>query len=170
LGLGSAYLHGFSLALKRDYDFVFEMDSDFSHNPDDLALLLSEGIQGKDLVIGSRYIGGIRVNNWPFRRLLLSKFANLYAGFILRTGITDMTSGFRCYSSRALRGIDLSSIRSKGYAFQVEMAYKVFKNGFCIKEVPIIFSERFGGTSKMSAGIKLEAFFSVLMMKIRKHE
>lgn len=165
LGLGTAYITGFGFALKKGYDFIFEMDSDFSHNPSDLPLLLQSALKGNGLVIGSRYVDGVRVNNWPFKRLLLSKAANYYADSILRTGVKDLTAGFRCYRAEALKAIDLSKVRNKGYAFQIEMSYKIFKKGFRIAEIPIIFSERKKGSSKMSLAIKIEAFFSVLLMK-----
>lgn len=166
LGLGTAYLAGFQFALKNGFDYIITMDSDFSHNPNDLPRLLGEAEKGFDLVIGSRYIWGIRVNNWPFERLLLSKFANIYADFILGTGVMDLTSGFRCYRSSVFNKVDFFRVRSKGYAFLIEIAYKIFKKGFPIKEVPIIFSEREGGVSKMSLKIKIEAFFAVIFMKL----
>lgn len=164
LGLGTAYICGFKYALKNGYDYILGMDSDFSHNPSDVPRLFAEATQGADLVTGSRYIGGVRVNNWEFSRLLLSKGANFYANMILRAGIKDFTTGFRCYRSAALRQIDFSHIKAKGYGFLIEMTYRFFKKGLLVKEVPIMFSGREKDKSKMSMGIKLEAFFAVLFM------
>lgn len=166
LGLGTAYIQGFKFALDRDYKFIMCMDSDFSHNPKDLPRLLLEVSQGSDLVLGSRYVDGIRVNNWSFSKLMLSKFANVYTDVILRAGLKDFTTGFRCYNSSALKNIDFYSIKTKGYGFTIEITYRFFKKGFKIKEVPIIFSGRKKGKSKMSFAIKIEAFFAVISMRL----
>ena len=168
LGLGTAYIQGFRHALKNDYEYVLGMDADLSHDPNDLPRLFSEVERGADLAVGSRYINGVRVNNWSFNRLLLSKCANGYANFVLRTRIKDLTTGFRCYRAAALRRIDFSDIKTRGYGFFIEMTYAFFRKGFCIKEVPIIFSGRENDVSKMSNGIKFEAFFSVIRMRLIK--
>jgi len=164
LGLGTAYICGFEYALEKGYEYIGCMDSDFSHDPKDMPRLFLEVQQGADLACGSRYIGGVRVNNWEFARLLLSKCANIYTNVILRVGVKDFTTGFRCYRGEALKRIDFSSVKAKGYGFTIEMTYRFFRKGFSIKEVPIIFSERENGRSKMSMGIKIEAFFAVLLM------
>lgn len=164
LGLGTAYIHGFEYALKNGYDYVVSMDSDFSHNPKDVPRLFLEAMQGAGLACGSRYAGGVRVNNWPFGRLLLSKCANIYTNIILRAGIKDFTTGFRCYQTAALRQVDFSSVKAKGYGFLIEMTYRFFRKGLPIKEVPIMFSGREKDKSKMSMSIKIEAFFAVLLM------
>lgn len=166
LGLGTAYIRGFEFGLSGGYEYILGMDSDFSHDPYDLPRLLMEAVQGADLVVGSRYVKGVRVNNWPFSRLLLSKFANIYANFVLGTRIKDLTTGFRCYRGSALKQIDFPSIKTKGYGFLIEMTYAFFKKGFSIKEVPIMFSARENDKSKMSSSIKVEAFFSVIFMKL----
>ncbi|MDA8168813.1 MAG: polyprenol monophosphomannose synthase [Nitrospiraceae bacterium] len=158
LGLGTAYLAGFRWGLEKGYDCFIEMDSDLSHNPADLPKFVDEIVNGADLVIGSRYVNGkISVVGWDFRRLLLSKFGNIYASRILRMKFSDLTSGFRAYSRRALEKIDLNRIRSGGYAFQIEMAYTVWQAGLGLKEIPIIFTERARGSSKMSKQIVREA-------------
>ena len=158
LGLGTAYIEGFKWALGRGYDYFVEMDADRSHDPDTLPAFLEEMAKGRDMVIGSRYLDGkINVVGWDFRRLLLSKLGNLYAAMLLGLNLTDLTSGFRCYSRAALESIDLDNIWSNGYAFQIEMAYRVSKAGLCVGEIPIIFYERTSGISKMSKGIVLEA-------------
>ncbi|MDP2167922.1 MAG: polyprenol monophosphomannose synthase [Thermodesulfovibrionales bacterium] len=158
LGLGTAYVAGFMWGLERGYECFMEMDSDLSHNAADLPRFLDEVEKGSDLVIGSRYMyGTISVVGWDFRRLLLSRFGNLYASFILGIKVSDMTSGFRAYSRKALEGIDLNIVGSEGYAFQIEMTYHVFRTGLGIKEIPIIFHERSKGHSKMSKKIVREA-------------
>ena len=166
-GLGTAYLHGFRWALQRDYGYVFEMDADFSHNPDDLIRLYEACTQqGYDLAIGSRYIQGVNVVNWPMNRVLMSWFASAYVRFITGMPIMDATAGFKCYSAKVLRAIDLSRIHFVGYAFQSEMKWLAYRLGFRIKEVPIIFTDRTRGQSKMSKGIFKEAFFGVVQMKV----
>lgn len=168
LGLGTAYVAGFKWGLERDYDCFIEMDSDMSHNPLDLPRFLREMENGNDLVIGSRYIRGkISVVGWDFRRLLMSKFGNFYATRILRVHLTDVTSGFRAFSRRALRGVDLQSIHSEGYSFQIEMAYLVMKAGLKVKEIPIIFTERQRGDSKMSKKIIREAVWLPWKLRAR---
>src|SRR6266480_141824 len=159
-GLGRAYCAGFAWALERDYEFIFEMDGDFSHNPDDIPRFL-EAAQNADLVLGSRYWNGIRVINWPLRRLLLSVGAAKYVQLVTGMPITDPTGGYKCFRRSALRAIDLQNVRSNGYSFQIEMTHKLWRVGMKIVEVPIIFTDRFHGTSKMSTKIKREAFFMV---------
>jgi dolichol-phosphate mannosyltransferase len=167
LGLGTAYIHGFHWALARGYEYVFEMDADFSHNPDDLVRLYDAcAHQGYDLAIGSRYIQGVNVVNWPMDRVLMSWFASAYVRFITGMPIMDATAGFKCYTARVLRTIPLKRIHFVGYAFQIEMKWLAYKLGFRIKEVPIIFTDRTRGTSKMSKGIVKEAFLGVIRMKI----
>lgn len=167
LGLGTAYIHGFRWALARGYEYVFEMDADFSHNPEDLTRLYDAcAHQNYDLAIGSRYIQGVNVVNWPMDRVLMSYFASAYVRFITRMPIRDATAGFKCYSARVLRTIPLDQIRFVGYAFQIEMKWLTYKYGFRLKEVPIIFTDRTRGASKMSKGIFKEAFFGVVQMKI----
>ncbi|QJX45591.1 polyprenol monophosphomannose synthase [Hymenobacter taeanensis] len=167
LGLGTAYIHGFHWALAHGYEYVFEMDADFSHNPDDLVRLYDAcAYQGYDLAIGSRYIQGVNVVNWPMNRVLMSWFASAYVRFITGMPIMDATAGFKCYTARVLRTIPLSRIHFVGYAFQIEMKWLAYKFGFRIKEVPIIFTDRTRGTSKMSKGIVQEAFLGVIRMKI----
>jgi dolichol-phosphate mannosyltransferase len=168
LGLGTAYLAGFRWALEHGYDHVFEMDCDFSHNPDDLARLYDAALAGADVVVGSRYVQGVNVINWPMSRLLLSWFASKYVRTVTGMPVHDATAGFVCYSSGALRRIDLDSVRMKGYGFQIEMKYSAWKLGFAIKEVSIVFSERREGTSKMSSSIFGEAFWGVLRLRFRK--
>lgn len=166
-GLGTAYIHGFRWALARGYAYVFEMDADFSHNPDDLLRLHDACAQeGYDLAIGSRYIQGVNVVNWPMDRVLMSYFASWYVRLITGMPIMDATAGFKCYTARVLQSIDLSKIRFVGYAFQIEMKWTAYKMGFKIKEVPVIFTDRTRGASKMSKGIIKEAFFGVLQMKL----
>ena len=164
LGLGSAYVEGFRYALKNSYDYIFEMDADFSHDPLDIPRFLME-IEKNDLVVGSRYINGVRVLNWPIRRLLLSYFANFYSRVMTGLKLHDATGGFKCYHRRVLEAIDLDQIRSNGYAFQIEMSFKAWKKGFRIKEIPIVFLDREIGVSKMSKGIIYEAFF--MLWKLR---
>ena len=166
-GLGTAYLHGFRWALDRGYGYVFEMDADFSHNPEDLLRLHDAcALEGYDLAIGSRYIQGVNVVNWPMSRVLMSYFASWYVRLVTGMPIRDATAGFKCYTARVLRAIDLANVRFVGYAFQIEMKWLAYQLGFRIKEVPIIFTDRTRGTSKMSTGIVQEAFFGVLQMKI----
>lgn len=167
LGLGTAYITGFKWALERDYEFVFEMDCDFSHDPDDLSRLL-EAAQTNDLVIGSRYIDGIRIINWPFHRLLLSYGASIYTRIITGLDVLDVTGGFKCFSRKALDSLNLDRVFSNGYSFQVELNFKIWSKGLRIKEVPIVFTERRDGESKMSGGIVKEAIFAVIMLRIRK--
>lgn len=167
-GLGKAYLAGFHWALERHYDFIFEMDCDFSHNPKDLERLYEACIkQNADLVIGSRYITGINVINWPLGRVLMSYGASVYVRMVTRMKIMDTTAGFKCYRRRVLETIDFDNIRLKGYGFQIEMKFKTWLHGFKIVEVPIIFKDRTQGASKMSGGIFNEALWGVLKMKIR---
>ncbi|MBX0288803.1 polyprenol monophosphomannose synthase [Hymenobacter sp. HSC-4F20] len=167
LGLGTAYIHGFRWALSHGYQYVFEMDADFSHNPDDLIRLYDAcAHQGYDLAIGSRYIQGVNVVNWPMDRVLMSYFASAYVRLITRMPIMDATAGFKCYTARVLRTIPLEQIKFVGYAFQIEMKWLAYKYGFRIKEVPIIFTDRTRGASKMSKGIFKEALFGVVQMKL----
>jgi len=168
LGLGTAYIHGFHWSLKRGYDYIFEMDADFSHNPDDLLRLYDAcKNQGADVSVGSRYINGVNVVNWPMGRVLMSYFASKYVRFITRMRIQDTTAGFVCYTARVLKAIELDRIRFVGYAFQIEMKFTAWKKGFIVKEVPIIFTDRTEGTSKMSKGIFKEAFLGVISMKLK---
>ena len=168
LGLGTAYIHGFKWALEKDYEFVFEMDADFSHDPDDLPHLL-EACQenGGDLAIGSRYVKGVNIVNWPMSRLLMSYFASKYVKTITGMPIHDSTAGFKCYKRKVLEKINLDKIEFVGYAFQIEMKFKAWKHGFNIIEVPVIFTDRQEGNSKMSGGIFYEALFGVIKMKIK---
>ncbi|MCX6231312.1 MAG: polyprenol monophosphomannose synthase [Bacteroidetes bacterium] len=167
LGLGTAYIHGFKWALAKNYEFIFEMDADFSHNPDDLLKLYDAcANKGGDVAIGSRYIKGVNVVNWPMGRVLMSYFASIYVRFITGMKIMDTTAGFKCYRAIVLKSIDLSKIKFMGYAFQIEMKFTAWKLGFNVVEVPIIFTDRTEGTSKMSKSIFKEAFFGVLNMKI----
>jgi dolichol-phosphate mannosyltransferase len=167
LGLGTAYIHGFRWALQHNYQYVFEMDADFSHNPDDLIRLYEACAgEGYDLAIGSRYIQGVNVVNWPMDRVLMSWFASAYVRMITGMPIADATAGFKCYTARVLRTIPLDRIRFVGYAFQIEMKWLAYKYGFRIKEVPIIFTDRTRGTSKMTKGIFQEALFGVVQMKL----
>lgn len=160
-GLGTAYVAGFQYALEQGADYIFEMDADFSHDPNALSDLL-EPMNDYDLVMGSRYLNGVRVEGWRFRRLLLSKFANIYASYIMVIPVWDFTGGFRCYRREVLEAIDLSQIGSDGYAFQIEMLYYTYQKGFRIKEVPIMFRERAHGYSKISRHVVREAFWLVL--------
>jgi dolichol-phosphate mannosyltransferase len=169
LGLGTAYIEGFRWGLERGYDCFMEMDSDLSHNPLDIPRFLDEMRAGRDLVIGSRYVGGtISVVGWDFRRLLLSRFGNLYATTILRCPLSDMTSGFRAFSRRALDLLDLDRIHSEGYAFQIEMAYYIWIAGLDVSEVPIVFTERLRGSSKMSKQIVREAIWLPWRIRVRR--
>lgn len=167
LGLGTAYINGFKWALEHNYNYVFEMDADFSHNPDDLVRLREAGMNGAELVVGSRYVSGINVVNWPLMRVLMSYFASKYVWAVTGLKIHDSTAGFVCYSASVLKAIDLDNIRMKGYGFQIEMKYTTWKLGFKVMEIPIIFIDRQKGTSKMSGGIFSEAFFGVLKMRWR---
>ncbi|RYF11502.1 MAG: polyprenol monophosphomannose synthase [Flavobacteriales bacterium] len=173
LGLGTAYIHGFKWALERKYDYIFEMDADFSHNPDDLARLrgaclpTSEFVNGgADVAVGSRYVKGVNVVNWPMGRVLMSYFASMYVRFITRIDIQDATAGFKCYRRIVLETIPMDKIRFVGYAFQIEMKFTAIKYGFKVVEVPIIFTDRTEGTSKMSTKIFREAFLGVIQMKM----
>lgn len=168
LGLGTAYIHGFKYALTRDYKYIFEMDADFSHNPADLIKLYNTcSNDGADLAVGSRYIKGVNVVNWDMYRLLLSYFASKYVRFITGLPIQDSTAGFKCYTRKVLETIELDKIKFVGYAFQIEMKFTTWKYGFKITEVPIIFTDRTLGESKMSGNIIKEALFGVMEMKIR---
>jgi dolichol-phosphate mannosyltransferase len=166
LGLGTAYIKGFHWALEHSYQYIFEMDADLSHNPTDLQILYKScKLNGADLAIGSRYKSGVNVVNWPMGRVLISYFASMYVRLITRMNIRDATAGFICYSRKVLETINLDRIRFKGYAFQIEMKFTAWKHGFNIIEVPIIFTERREGSSKMSGGIVYEAIFGVIKMK-----
>lgn len=166
LGLGTAYIAGFRWALEHDYEYIFEMDCDFSHNPDDLERLYEAARRGADVAIGSRYISGINVVNWPLGRVLMSYFASLYVRLVTGMKIMDTTAGFKCYRRKVLQTIDFDKINLKGYGFQIEMKFTAWKSGFYIVEVPIIFIDRKEGSSKMSGGIFNEALWGVLKMKI----
>ena len=167
LGLGTAYIFGFKWALKRDYNFIFEMDADFSHDPNDLPKLLKACSEDNvDLAIGSRYSNGVNVVNWPMSRVLLSYFASKYVRLITRMPIHDTTAGFKCYRRSVLEAIDFHKIRFTGYAFQIEMKFRSWKQGFKLQEVPVIFTDRKLGESKMSSGIIREAVFGVILLKI----
>jgi len=166
LGLGTAYIAGFKWAISKHYEFIFEMDADFSHNPDDLIRLYEACIHQKaDLAIGSRYVNGVAVVNWPIGRLLMSYYASAYVRFVSGMSIRDTTAGFKCYRSKVLKTINLDDIRFKGYAFQIEMKFTSWKFGFHLVEVPIIFVDRTEGASKMSGGIFSEALWGVIVMK-----
>jgi dolichol-phosphate mannosyltransferase len=167
LGLGTAYVTGFKYALEKNYQYVFEMDCDFSHDPVAVQELLAAATQN-DMVIGSRYIDGIRIINWPFKRLLLSYGASIYTRFITGIPVFDTTGGFKCFTRKALLALDLNKIISNGYSFQLELNYKIWAKGLTIKEVPIIFYERRDGQSKMSGGIITEAVFAVFFLRIKK--
>ena len=168
LGLGTAYIHGFHWSLKREYQYIFEMDCDFSHNPEDLIHLYNACAKGgADLSIGSRYKSGVNVVNWPMGRVLMSYYASAYVRIITGMDIRDTTSGFKCYSRKVLETIDLDAIKFKGYAFQIEMKFTAWKFGFNVVEVPIIFTDRQEGESKMSGGIFKEAIFGVIQMKMK---
>lgn len=168
LGLGTAYIHGFKWALKNNYEYIFEMDADFSHNPEDLLKLYNTcANEGADLAIGSRYINGVNVVNWPMGRVLMSYYASAYVRFITRMQIRDTTAGFKCYRNIVLQTIDFDKIRFTGYAFQIEMKFTTWKHGFKIKEVPIIFTDRTLGQSKMSSSIFKEAILGVLSLKLK---
>lgn len=168
LGLGTAYIHGFRWALSRNYGYIFEMDADFSHNPDDLLRLYEACRAGDaDLAIGSRYITGVNVVNWPMGRVMMSFFASMYVRIVTRMPVRDTTAGFKCYRRKVLETIDLEKIKFTGYAFQIEMKFAAWRTGFTIREVPIIFTDRSEGQSKMSGSIFGEAVFGVLWMKLK---
>lgn len=169
LGLGTAYIHGFKWSLARQYEYIFEMDCDFSHNPDDLIRLYDACANGgADVSIGSRYVRGGKVMNWPLGRLMMSYFASLYVRIVLWMNVKDTTAGFKCYKRKVLETIDLDNIRFVGYAFQIEMKYTAHRLGFKLKEVPITFIDRVEGVSKMSTKIFKEAFWGVLQMRFKK--
>jgi dolichol-phosphate mannosyltransferase len=165
LGLGTAYIAGFKWALQHNYARMFEMDADFQHNPDDLVKLYQASADGAELVIGSRYITGVNVVNWPIQRVLMSYYASAYVRMVTRMPVRDATAGFKCYSRKVLEAINFDKIKMKGYGFQIEMKFTSWKLGFSIKEVPIIFMPREGGNSKMSGGIFNEAFWGVIGLK-----
>ena len=168
LGLGTAYIHGFKWALNHEYQYIFEMDADFSHNPDDLIKLYNAcDNQGGDVSIGSRYVNGVNIVNWPMSRLLMSFFASKYVKLITGMPINDATAGFKCYRRKVLETINFNKIQFVGYAFQIEMKFKSWKYGFNIVEVPVIFTDRTEGDSKMSGGIFMEAIFGVIQMKLK---
>ena len=166
-GLGTAYLTGFRWGLDNGFDYICEMDCDFSHNPDDLLRLYQAAAEGNDVVVGSRYVQGVNVVNWPMKRVLMSYYASAYVRAVTGMPVRDATAGFVCYSAKLLRTMDMDAVEMKGYGFQVEMKYTAWKLGFRIKEVPIIFTERTQGASKMSGGIFREAFFGVLKLRFR---
>lgn len=167
LGLGTAYIHGFKWALARNYEYIFEMDCDFSHNPDDLVRLLTACKNGADVAVGSRYVKGGNVSNWDMKRIILSYCASLYVRMVLWFNVKDTTAGFKCYKRKVLETINLDGIKFMGYAFQIEMKYTAYRKGFKIVEVPIIFVDRVLGTSKMSSKIFKEAFLGVLQMRFK---
>lgn len=168
LGLGTAYIHGFNWALNKSYDYIFEMDADFSHNPDDLERLYRACSEdGADVAIGSRYIKGVNIVNWPMSRLLMSFFASKYVKFITKLPVKDSTAGFMCYKRSVLERINLDKIDFVGYAFQIEMKFKSWKLGFNVVEVPVIFTDRTEGNSKMNSDIFFEAFIGVIQLKVK---
>ena len=167
LGLGTAYIHGFHWALARKYEFIFEMDCDFSHDPMDLYRLLEACMTGADVAIGSRYATGVNVVNWPMSRVLLSYFASVYVRFVTGMPVQDATAGFICYKRAVLESINFSKIQVAGYAFQIEMKFKSWRKGMTLVEVPVIFTDRTEGESKMSGGIIKEAIFGVVKLKLR---
>ena len=166
MGLGSAYIAGFRYALENGYDFVMEMDADFSHDPREIPNFL-DAARGADVVVGSRYIGGVRILNWPIKRLLLSYSASVYTRMITGLKLLDCTSGFKCFRREVLEALDLGRVHSDGYSFQIEMSFLCQKKGFTLKEIPIVFTERKEGHSKMSGGIIYEALFIVWLLKIK---
>lgn len=167
-GLGKAYIHGFKWALERSYDYIFEMDADFSHNPNDLIRLYNSCLKNDyDMSIGSRYITGVNVINWPMKRVMLSWLASKYVKVITRMPIEDTTAGFICYRRKVLEGIDLDKIKFVGYAFQIEMKFKAYTKGFRLQEIPVIFANRTRGKSKMNSGIIKEAVFGVISLKLK---
>lgn len=165
LGLGTAYIAGFKYAVQNNYSYVFEMDADFSHDPKEINNFL-DAIKDADVVLGSRYINGVRVLNWPMRRLLLSYFASVYTRVITGLPVKDATGGFKCFRIDVLKAIDLDRIKSNGYSFQIEMSFKAYKKGFRIKEIPIVFLDRVKGKSKMSKKIVIEAIFMVWKLRL----
>lgn len=165
LGLGTAYIHGFKWALQRRHQYIMEMDADFSHNPEDLPRLRQACIDGADVAVGSRYVSGVNVVNWPMGRVLMSYYASAYVRIVTGMPVRDTTAGFVCYSRRVLEALPLDEVKFKGYAFQIEMKFTSFKYGFKVVEVPIIFVNRVLGTSKMSSGIFSEAMFGVIRLK-----
>ena len=167
-GLGTAYIHGFKWALKKSYEYIFEMDADFSHKPEDLMRLREACVKGADVAVGSRYVSGGKVENWPMGRIMMSYFASVYARAVLWINISDTTAGFKCYRRNVLETIDFDCVKFMGYAFQIEMKYTASKLGFKVVEVPITFKDRTEGTSKMSMGIFKEAFWGVLQMRFKK--
>ncbi|MNK14904.1 Undecaprenyl-phosphate mannosyltransferase [compost metagenome] len=167
-GLGTAYVHGFKWAINRKYEYIFEMDADFSHNPQDLVKLHAACVKGADVAIGSRYVTGVNVVNWPLSRVLMSYFASSYVRAITGMTIRDATAGFICYRSKVLESVDLDRIKFVGYAFQIEMKYRAYANGFNIVEVPIIFTDRTKGESKMSSAIFKEAILGVISLRMKK--
>ncbi|MCQ2136254.1 MAG: polyprenol monophosphomannose synthase [Bacteroidales bacterium] len=167
-GLGTAYLTGFKWSVEQGYDYIFEMDADFSHNPDDLPRLYQACVDGADLAVGSRYCNGISVINWPIGRVIMSYYASVYVRTVLGMKVFDTTAGFKCYTRKVLETIDLDKVQMKGYGFQIEMKYSAYKLGFKVVEVPIIFVDRKEGTSKMSSSIFGEAFWGVMKLKLRK--
>lgn len=167
-GLGTAYVAGFNWALKHNYEYIFEMDADFSHNPNDLPKLLQACKEGANVAIGSRYVKGVNVVNWPLSRVLLSYFASVYVRFVTRMDVMDTTAGFVCYHRSVLEKINLEKIKFVGYAFQIEMKYRAFCRNFKLVEVPIIFTDRTKGKSKMSGGIIKEAVLGVLQLRFKK--
>lgn len=170
LGLGTAYIAGFKWAMANKYDYIFEMDADFSHNPEDLVHLYNACFEGgADMAIGSRYKSGVNVVNWPMGRVLMSYLASKYVRFVTGMDIADTTAGFKCYTRKVLETIDLDKIKFKGYAFQIEMKFTAWKSGFTIVEVPIIFTDRKAGSSKMSGGIFNEALWGVALMKFKSY-
>ena len=168
LGLGTADITGFKWALGHGYDYIFEMDADFSHDPDDLPRLLEACKEGEGVAIGSRYSDGISVVNWPIGRIIMSYYASVYVRTVLRMKVFDCTAGYKCYSRRVLEAIDLDKVEMKGYGFQIEMKYTAWKLGFPIREVPVIFVNRKAGSSKMSGSIFGEAFWGVIKLRFRK--
>jgi len=169
LGLGTAYIHGFKWALARDFEYIFEMDCDFSHNPADLVRLLAACENGADVAVGSRYCKGGKVSNWPIGRILMSYFASVYVRLVLWIPVKDTTAGFKCYRRIVLQTIALDQIKFMGYAFQIEMKYRAYRKGFKIVEVPILFTDRVFGVSKMSTKIFKEAFLGVLQMRFARY-
>ncbi|MDT3402376.1 polyprenol monophosphomannose synthase [Mucilaginibacter terrae] len=165
-GLGTAYIHGFKWCIAHKYDYIFEMDADFSHNPNDLLRLREACVEGADMSVGSRYVKGVNVVNWPMSRVLMSYYASMYVRIITGINLHDSTAGFVCYKRKVLETIRLDKIKFVGYAFQIEMKYTTIKHGFKVVEIPIIFTDRTEGTSKMSTGIFKEAFFGVIQMRI----
>ncbi len=167
MGLGTAYITGFRFALEHDYTYICEMDADYSHDPDDLPRLIETVRNGADVAIGSRYIGGVRVINWPLSRLILSYGASLYTRTITRLPVYDVTAGFKCYHRRVLEALDLERVRSNGYSFQIEMKYRAWRKGFALQEIPIVFTERVEGSSKMNKAIVREAALKVWEIRIK---